>query len=195
MQSITVDTSIIPQNTAPAAPTPQEIQQMVENAQPAAEAPAKRRPGRPKKVVVEVPVVPEVPELVNEPVVNTAISSEPVKGQDPDEFVEVLPEPDFQVTTEKQDDESTFLIEPTGAAPVPQVKPEFSFEMDEDEAPPPPPVRNAPQSVDFEVEEEETPAPARAEAPVAVPAAKPAIVTDTSSTDDFSDVAPGLFDE
>jgi hypothetical protein len=53
-------------------------------------------------------------------------------------------------------------------------------------------VRNAaPQNLGFEVEDDETPAPA----PVAAPAVKPEAVVTASSADDFSDVAPGLFDE
>jgi hypothetical protein len=99
------------------------------------------------------------------------------------------------VTTEKQDDESTFLIDPEGVAPTPApiAKPEFSFDMDEDEAPPPPPVRNtAPQNLGFEVEEEETPAPESA--PV-VAAEKPEPIVTPLNTEDFGDVEPGLFDE
>jgi hypothetical protein len=195
MQSVTVDHSVIPQNAAPVAPTPQEVQQMVENAQPAVDAPVKRKPGRPKKVVEAAAPAPVVLELVNEPVGNTKVSADPVQGKDSEEFVEVLPEPDFQVTTEKQDDESTFLIDPEGAAPTPTpalTKPEFSFDVDEDEAPPPPPVRNvAPQNLGFEVEEDDTPAPA----PVAAPAEKPEPVISSVSTDDFSGAPSDLFDE
>jgi hypothetical protein len=195
MHTHTVDTSLIPQNAAPVAPTPEEVQQIVENAQPAEVVPVKRKPGRPKKIVEAVaPVVADVTELINEPVDDAKISSEAVQGQDPEEFVEVLPEPDFQVTTEKQDDESTFLIDPEGIppSPVPQAKPEFSFDVDEDEAPPPPPVRHtAPQNLGFEVEDEETPAPA----PAAAPAEKPAPIVTASGTDDFGGVDTGMFDE
>jgi hypothetical protein len=200
--SHSVDSTLIPQN-APVEPIdpvssvtlPVIPASSIVDGKSVPEAPVKRRPGRPKKVVAEAPVVPEVPELVNEPVVNTKVSSDPVQGQNPDEFVEVLPEPDFQVTTEKQDDESTFLIDPEGVAPTPApiAKPEFSFDMDEDEAPPPPPVRNtAPQNLGFEVEEEETPAPESA--PV-VAAEKPEPIVTPLNTEDFGDVEPGLFDE
>jgi hypothetical protein len=155
------------------------------------EAPAKRRPGRPKKVVEAAAPAPVVPELVNEPVENTKVSADPVQGRDPEEFVEVLAEPDF-VVSEKQDDESTFLIDPEGVAPTPTpapAKPEFSFDVDEDEAPPPPPIRQSvPQNLGFEVEEDETPAPAPA-------AVKPEPIVTPLNTEDFGDVEPGLFDE
>lgn len=199
--SHSIDSSIIPQNAPvePIAPVSNVILPVIPasaivDGTPVAEAPAKRRPGRPKKVVAQSPVASEVPELVNEPVVITKVSPDPVQGQDPDEFVEVLPEPDFQVTTEKQDDESTFLIDPEGVAPTPAPapKPEFSFDVDEDEAPPPPPVRStAPQNLGFEVEEEE--APAAAATPVA--SEKPEPVVTSLNTEDFGDVEPGLFDE
>jgi hypothetical protein len=99
---------------------------------------------------------------------------------------------DFEVT-EKQDDESTFLIDSDAPAPVAQSKPEFSFDGDEDEAPPPPPppMRTiAPQNLGFEVEDDEpsTPIVALVEKPEST-------VTSLSSTDDFADVEPGLFDE
>ncbi len=155
----------------------------------------KRRPGRPKKVVEAATPTPVVPELVNEPVESTKVSAEQVQGQDPEEFVEVLPEPDFHVTTEKQDDESTFLIDPEGVVPTPPpapAKPEFSFDADEYEAPPPPPVRNvAPQNLGFEVEEDDMLAPT----PVVAPMEKPEPVVSSLSTDDFSGAPSDLFDE
>jgi hypothetical protein len=179
--TITVDQSIISQNAAtPVAPTPEEIQQMVENAQPAVDTPVKRRPGRPKKVVAAAPVPEAEPA---EPVVEDP-SAETVPT--------VQTQTDFEVT-EKQDDESTFLIDSDAPAPVAQSKPEFSFDGDEDEAPPPPPppMRTiAPQNLGFEVEDDEpsTPIVALVEKPEST-------VTSLSSTDDFADVEPGLFDE
>jgi hypothetical protein len=191
----------MPQNAEPVAPTQEEIQRMVENARPAVDAPVKRKPGRPKKVVEAAAPVLVVPELINEPVENSKVSADPVQGQDPEEFVEGTAQEisvDFTGiadcgVTGKQDDESTFLIDPNDVAstPAPQAKPEFSFDVDEDEAPPPPPVRNTvPQNLGFEVEEEETPEPAVA------PAEKPTpSVTASVNTDEFADVEPGLFDE
>lgn len=203
--SMKADTSILAQNAPqPIEPISKDVLTMVqaeqvttgETAVAAPEAPVKRRPGRPKKVVAETPKAP-VPELENEPVVNTSIAANPVPAQD-HEFIEVLPETytapepvaDFEVT-DKQDDESTFLIDPEGEAPTPPAKPEFSFEVDEDEAPPPPLVRNtAPQNLGFEVEDEE-PAPAV----TAAPAVKPTPAPQPINTDDFADGEPGLFDE
>jgi hypothetical protein len=177
--TITVDQSIISQNAAtPVAPTPEEIQQMVENAQPAVDTPVKRRPGRPKKVVAAAPVPEAEPA---EPV---------VKDPSAETVPTVQTQTDFEVT-EKQDDESTFLIDSDAPAPVAQSKPEFSFDGDEDEAPPPPPppMRTiAPQNLGFEVEEDEPPIVALVEKPEST-------VTSLSSTDDFADVEPGLFDE
>lgn len=182
----TVDHSIIPQN-APVEPIeavssvtlPVIPASAIVDGTPLPEAPVKRKPGRPKKVVTEATPVAAEPEAVVE-----ATSAATVQET-----------PDF-VVTDKQDDESTFLIEPNGAAPTPvQSKPEFSFEVDEDEAPPPPTVRNTPQNLGFEVEDEETPAPASAIAPAAVPAEKPEPVVSSINTDDFTDVEPGLFDE
>jgi hypothetical protein len=196
-----VDSTLMPQNAEPVAPTQEEIQRMVENARPAVDAPVKRKPGRPKKVVEAAAPVLVVPELINEPVENSKVSADPVQGQDPEEFVEGTAQEisvDFTGiadcgVTGKQDDESTFLIDPNDVAstPAPQAKPEFSFDVDEDEAPPPPPVRNTvPQNLGFEVEEEETPEPAVA------PAEKPTpSVTASVNTDEFADVEPGLFDE
>jgi hypothetical protein len=179
-----VDSTLIPQN-APVEPIdavssvalPVIPVSAIVDGEPVAEVPVKRKAGRPKKVVAEA-AAPE-PKVAPEPEI---VAEEVPVAQD---------QPDFEVT-EKQDDESTFLIDPNGVAPIPVSKPEFSFDMDEDEAPPPPPVRNTQQSVDFVVEEEEAPAPA----PAAVHAEKPApIVTPSVNTDDFADVEPGLFDE
>jgi hypothetical protein len=180
-----VDSTLIPQN-APVEPIdavssvvlPTIPASAIVDGTPVPEGPVKRKAGRPKKVVAEA-AAPE-PKVVPEP----EIVAEETTTVDQEQS-------DFEVT-EKQDDESTFLIDPDAPAPVAQSKPEFSFDMDEDEAPPPPPVRNTQQSVDFVVEDEETPAPA----PAAVPAEKPApIVTPSVNTDDFADVEPGLFDE
>jgi hypothetical protein len=187
MQGISVktDTSVLSQNAPvqPVAPTEKEVQEMVRNARPATEttpdAPVKRRPGRPRKVVAEAPITP-------------APALEPDMNQ-PVEVTEEIPAvpthlADFEVT-EKQDDESTFLIDPNSAPPAPKSKPEFSFEMDEDEAPPPPPVRSAtPVNLGFEVEDDEPPAPVAVKEPEA-PAPS------SLQTDDFGDVEPGLFDE
>lgn len=197
-QSITVDHSILAQNVAvePIDPVssvtlPVIPASVIVHGAPVQEAPpAKRRPGRPKKIVdAAAPVTYTLAEpVVAAPEVKTVLT---VQAQDANEFVEVVAEPDF-VVTEKQDDESTFLIDPEGApAPVVQPKPEFSFDVDEDEAPPPPARTLTPQNLGFEVEDEEE-TPARAEAPVEKPEA---IVSKPLSTDDFSDVAPGLFDE
>jgi hypothetical protein len=184
--TITVDQSLISQNATPVAPTPEEFQQTADKEQPATDAPVKRRPGRPKKVVAAAPAAP-APEAASYTL------AEPVVADPSAETVmTVQTQTDFEVT-EKQDDESTFLIDPDAPAPVAQSKPEFSFDGDEDEAPPPPPVRTiAPQNLGFEVEDDETSAPA----PVAAPAEKPESTgTSLSNTDDFADVEPGLFDE
>jgi hypothetical protein len=200
-----VDSTLIPQNTnAPVepispvssvvlpastvvAPTPEEIRQMVKNAKPAEAAPAKRRPGRPKKVVAETPAVHEpesTPYTQAEPMVADP-SAEPV--------LTVQTQADFEVT-EKQDDESTFLIAPDESVPAVASKatPEFSFEVDEDEAPAPPVISAPSQNLGFEVEEEEAPVQAQ---PRAIRSEKPEPIVTPINTDDFSDVAPGLFDE
>lgn len=139
-------------------------------AQAAPEAPVKRRPGRPKKVVeaAHVPVVIEekVPEVVAG------------KENDP-----------VDVVTPAQDDESTFLIPQTGA-PARQDQPEFCFDVDE--APPPPPVSDA-VIADFVVEDEPNDNPATAE----VENVPPPINSDypNADDDDYSNVDTGMFDE
>jgi hypothetical protein len=146
------------------------------------EAPVKRKPGRPKKVVAVAPESEAAPALSVEP----EVAPEPVV--DPEEVPgDKEQSTDFEVT-EKQDDESTFLIDPEGP------KPEFSFDVDEDEAPPPP-VRSAPaQNLGFEVEEEDATAPDTMPEEVS-PKAPERIVAKPSSADDFASVEPGLFDE
>ncbi len=191
----TVDTTLIPQNATvepidaisnvvlPVIPA-----SAIVDGTPVIEVPVKRRPGRPRKVAAEVIV---------QPVESAVATLDPVV---PEEKVEAIPvvqvESDF-VVAENQDDESTFLIDPDGASPEPKVKTEFVFEPDEDELlPPPPPARNSiPQNVDFEVEDEDE-STAPESAPVAVPVKKTETrVEAASTTDDFTDVEPGLFDE
>lgn len=188
-----VDSSIIPQNAPvePMDPISSVLIPLVpivsgSTAVVPPEAPVKRKPGRPKKVVAVAPEPEQVENTPEPELVEQGIDPEAPVAQE---------QSDFEVT-EKQDDESTFLIDPNAAAPIPvtKAKPEFSFDVDEDEAPPPP-VRNTPQTVDFVVEEEETPAPVSASAPAAVSAEKIETIVTSTNTDDFGDVEPGLFDE
>lgn len=184
--SHTIDSTLIPQNAAvePIASV-SRVELPMAPAEPIAsivppEAPAKRKPGRPKKVVAEAPAAPTAPE----PEVKEEIPTAPAAIAD------------FEVEeVGKQDDESTFLIDPEGVAPTPapQAKPEFSFDVDEDEAPPPPVRNSAPQNLGFEVEDDED-ATVPVSAPVSVETDEPEVAV-KSNADDYSDVEPGLFDE
>lgn len=180
--TVTPETSVVKQEVV--APVPIEASKAEITPVPA-DAIVKRRPGRPKKVVAEVaPVVAEVATtpLVETPQVEEA-SAEPIVEE---------PAPAFEVS---QDDESTFLIAPTGipAQPIKPTQPEFSFEVDEDEAPPPPPVRETESSsLDFVVEDD--PVEVQPSAPVEIPDVDKS-ADGSSNTDDYSDVDTGMFDE
>lgn len=185
---------IVPENVHPvpikmlvaaAGIDPAAIPELVADVAPTPEAPAKRRPGRPRKTPI-VDTLPKIPDAVVQEVLQEQEAS--------------IPEPTFEVVSEDppaaQDDESTFLIEPTGA-PARSTQPEFSFEGDEDEQPAPPPVRNDPESLGFEIEAEsnETPDPVDVQDVENVP---PPITRNSDYSDDdddYSNVDTGMFDE
>lgn len=145
-----------------------------ESTAPAQDTQAKRRPGRPRKNPMPDPIIPEADP---EPVAPVVVEVSDVEA--PSDF-EVAPE------DAPQDDESTFLIEPTGA-PARPAQPEFSF--DEDEQPAPPPVRIVPENLGFEIEpeEDENPEPTDVRDDISPPV--------QSDTDDYSGVDTGMFDE
>lgn len=147
------------------------------------EAPVKRRPGRPRKTPAPDPIIPEA---APEPIDNAVEVPVPVVEVP----IQILETPDFEVTAENvpQDDESTFLIEPTGA-PARPAQPEFSFDTDEDEQPAPPPVRNVVENLGFEIEPEENENPEPADVRDDI---SPTVQNDT---DDYSGVDTGMFDE
>lgn len=146
--------------------------------EPVPEVPAKRRPGRPKKVVEPAPA-PVVVVEEKAPEVDAGIQ---VKENDP-----------VDVAAPAQDDESTFLIPPTGA-PARQDQPEFCFDVDEDEAPPPPPVSGA-VVTDFVVEDEPNDNPATAEVENVPPPTPRNSDYPDADDDDYSNVDTGMFDE
>jgi hypothetical protein len=146
-------------------------------AQAAPEAPVKRRPGRPKKVVETAPV----PVVLEE------------KAPEMDAGIQVEENDPVDVAAPAQDDESTFLIPPTGA-PVRQDQPEFCFDVDEDEAPPPPPVSGA-VVTDFVVEDEPNDNPATAEVENVPPPTPRNSDYPDADDDDYSNVDTGMFDE
>jgi hypothetical protein len=184
--SMKADTSVLMQNAVePIDPVSKVEVPLIPASALVPDAPVKRRPGRPKKVVA-APAPEVTPDPAQEPEVTEEIPA----------IVQAVP--DFEVdngdeNVAKQEDESTFLIDPNGPAPTPvAAKREFSFELDEDEAPPPPRT-TASAPVDFEVEEDETPA---AESTAASADPEPELPKATSiNTDDYAESEPGLFDE
>ena len=176
LEALMEATGVVTQESAPAS-------------QVAPEAPAKRRPGRPRKTPAPDPIIPEA---APEPIDNVLEVPVVVEVQVPvvEVPIQISEAPDFEVTAENapQDDESTFLIEPTGA-PARPAQPEFSFDTDEDEQPAPPPVRNVVENLGFEIEpeEDENPEPADVQGDVSP--------TVQSDTDDYSGVDTGMFDE
>lgn len=141
------------------------------------ETPVKRRPGRPKKVVEAAPV----PVVLEE------------KAPEVDAGIQVEENDPVDVAAPAQDDESTFLIPPTGA-PARQDQPEFCFDVDEDEAPPPPPVSGA-VVTDFVVEDEPNDNPATAEVENVPPPTPRNSDYPDADDDDYSNVDTGMFDE
>lgn len=173
-----VDPSDVP--VVVVAPAPVATQPIPE----AASTEVKARRGRPpknKQVSVEATEPPPPPEAVAEVPVESSEPAVPAQA--------VEPEPDRILIA--QDDERSFLIEPTGAPS----QPEFHFELDEDEEAPPPPVAQStlkPISAEFEVEDEPTP---EEPAPAKVKRDVPEQSSESSGNDDYSGVDTGMFDE
>lgn len=147
-----------------------------ESTSTAQDAQAKRRPGRPRKNPIPDPIISKADP---EPVIPVVLEIPDVES--PSGF-EGAPE------SAPQDDESTFLIPPTGA-PARQDQPEFSFDVDEDEEPPPPEVLGS-AVTDFVVEDD--PEESNPDSQEKVENILP---PQDSGDDDYSNADTGMFDE